>query len=659
VQTAISSDARLVVTVSAPAHVSIWRVTNGDVSLAWRGSTNARDPVFSPDGRKLAVTVDDKTVAIFDAASGAVLQHITSDEKIRRVTFSPAAQYAALAVEEPGLTRVWDLETRRDITDVTQGMPVAFAGDDHVFTTSRSDGVVSLWKRGAKASIAGVNLFDHAEAIRVSAGRNRTQAVLSPDGRYLMTAAGGNWMNPQGTMELSDFKARLWDMSDGREIGRITTDGATGIAAISAAGQLVATASAVPSIGDDGKATASIELGIWRLAANTETDRSFLKGPGADAMNAMKKSGGILSLDGRRAAAATDDGLVLWDAVGGIRKIELPASKPNSPGNHRPAQPRLLRFSADGQTLMLTDARSALAFRASDGQLIGRKDFDADLASAPVIDPHGRFAAVTIFRSGGIDLEKQLLGEAIPPGASMTRVWELATGTDVATIEHRAPTSVIALARDGSIVALASQSVDPNGFEALKKGLRSSVAMRSSLALWDVFGQRALLGPIQLSDVLASSAAFDDDADAIMLTSVAMVWAKPGPMPVSAASFTILDVRTGRQIANPRVAMPASFGAVSPLVAMPSLLNGLALPGNLLPSYGCRRQRPVDDRHRTCTGRAPTASQSRGCPTPESSPVLLSTLCAVPKDALWRGGITDLRRKPALLWGTGMPRPIG
>jgi hypothetical protein len=296
----------------------------------------------------------------------------------------------------------------------------------------------------------------------------------------------------------------------------------------------------------------------------------------------MRKSGGILSLDGRRAAAANEDGLVLWDAAEGIRNIELPASKPNDAGNHRPMRPRLLKFSADGQTLMLTDVRSASVFRASDGQLIGRKDFDADLASSPVIDPHGRYAAVTIFRRGGIDVEKQLLGGAIPPGAIMTRVWEVATGTDVATIEHRTPTSVIALARDGRIAALASPSNDPNGFEALKKGLRHSVVMRSSLVLWDVFGQRALLAPIQLNDVLASSAAFNDDADAIMLTSIAMVLAKPGPTPVSAASYTILDVRTGRQIAKPRVAMPAFFGA---LAAMP-VLGGQALPGNLLPSYG-------------------------------------------------------------------------
>jgi hypothetical protein len=110
--------------------------------------------------------------------------------------------------------------------------------------------------------------------------------------------------------------------------------------------------------------------------------------------------------------------------------------------------------------------------------------------------------------------------------------------------------------------------------------------MRSSLALWDVFRQPTLAGSIQFSDVLASSAAFDDDADAIMLTSVAMVMATPGPMPVSAASFTILDVRTGRQIAKPRVAMPSSFGTYNPLVAIPALLSGQALPGILLPSYG-------------------------------------------------------------------------
>ena len=99
-QTAISSDGRLVATVSAHGDVSIWRVANGTASPAWRRSTNGRDPVFSRDGRKLAATVDDKTVGIFNAESGSVLQRITSDGKILGVTFSPAAQYA-LAIEEP------------------------------------------------------------------------------------------------------------------------------------------------------------------------------------------------------------------------------------------------------------------------------------------------------------------------------------------------------------------------------------------------------------------------------------------------------------------------------------------------------------------------------------------------------------------------------
>jgi WD40 repeat protein len=336
--------------------------------------------VFSADGQYLALL----TTGIHAGEP--------TDGKILGVTFSPAAQYA-LAVEEPGRKRVWDLEMRRsiltvggrtneyaaqDITDVTQRSPiinVAFADDDRVFITARSDGVVSLWKRGANAGFGtfGVNFNDHAEAIRVSAGRNLTQVVLSPDGRYLMTTAGGNWMNPQGTMELADFKARLWDMSDGREIGRITSEGATGVAAISAARQLVATASAVPSIGDDGRATASIELGIWRLAANTERDRGFVKGPGADAMKAMKKPGGVLSLDGRRAAAATDDGLVLWDAAEGIRKIDLPASNRNNAENHRPTRPRSLRFSADSKTLMVTEARSAWAFHTGTGNSSGAR----------------------------------------------------------------------------------------------------------------------------------------------------------------------------------------------------------------------------------------------------------------------------------------------
>jgi hypothetical protein len=272
---------------------------------------------------------------------------------------------------------------------------------------------------------------------------------------------------------------------------------------------------------------------------------------------------GILSLDGRRAAAMTKDGLMLWDAAHGVRKLDLPASAREGTSNDRDQTWRALQFSNDGETLVVAAGRSVFAFRAGDGGLIGRKDFDADVGSRVVVDPHGRHAAVTVFRQEMLNVAQQMSGDAIPRGALMTRVWKIADGADVATIEHSTRTMVIALSRDAGIAALATMSFDRNDMEALGKNLRVAVPIKNSLVLWDLPGQRALTAPIQ-SDESIGSATFSDDGNTLMTTSLPVVYAVPGPLAVGAGSFVIWDARTGPQLERPHHATPRSLADAIP-----------------------------------------------------------------------------------------------
>jgi hypothetical protein len=138
-------------------------------------------------------------VAVFDAETGKTLERITGGNEVKGAIFSPAAQYVQV-VEAPGRIRVFDLMlhkpirvvggrtnelTANDMIDVTQRSPivdVSFARGDRFFIAVRSDGVVMRFARGATAGFGtfGVNLLDHAETLRVSAGPNLHEAAISP-----------------------------------------------------------------------------------------------------------------------------------------------------------------------------------------------------------------------------------------------------------------------------------------------------------------------------------------------------------------------------------------------------------------------------------------------------------------------------------------------
>jgi WD40 repeat protein len=578
-QAAMSADGTAVATTSADGELALWRIAGGAATVAWQIATRADDPVFSADGKKLAAIVDDKAAAVFEVESGKTLQRLTGGNKVVAIKFSPAAQYVLLA-EDPGRIRVFDLMpgkpilvvggrtnefTINDMIDVTQRSPiidVAFVRDDHVFAAVRSDGVVTLFRRGATAGFGtfGVNLFDHAEAMRVSAGPNLQQAAITPDGRYLITSSGGNTMNGNGTMEIAGYKTRVWSLSDGREIARITNGRGINVPAVSPDGRLMATQSYVAVMDEEEKkAVPSLELQISRLMETIGGGESIAPAPNAAAAEQMVQ--GILSLDGRHAAAIVDGGVVLWDATSGLRKLALPDPVPAQGRTGMDAAQRALRFSDDGEVMIAASGRSVFAFRTSDGGLIGRKDLDGDIG-AIVLDRAGQHAAAALFHFELVKPE-QMMGGTLPPGALVTRLWTVEGGADVGTIAHTTPDSVVALSRDGGTVAMVTSPLRRDDIEAVSRQLRPVTPLRTSLVFWDVARNRARGTPIQSADVIGL-AAFSDDGNTLISVDLPMVWAAPGPIAVGRASFALWDARPSRRIAAPHMAVPNALADTIP-----------------------------------------------------------------------------------------------
>jgi WD40 repeat protein len=594
-QATMSADGSRVATTTADGQLAVWRIADGAATAAWQIATRADWPVFSVDGKKLAAVVDDKAAAVFDVESSKTLERMAGLNKVIGAKFSPAAHYVLVA-EDPGRIRVFDLMLHKpimvvggrtnefavnDMIDVTQRSPitdVAFAGDDRFFVAVRSDGVVMQFRRGATlgAGTFGVNFLDHAETMRVSVGQNLKQAVLSPDGRYLITTSGGNAMNAAGTMDLADYKTRVWSLADGREVARITSDRGVGVAAVSPDSRLVSTQNMTGVMDEqENKAVPSLEMHAWRLMDTIGGDATVAPAPDDEAVKRLVQ--GILSLDGRFVAAISDAGLVLWDATHGLRTIALPEPAPAQEGERRPSVQRALRFSDDGELLLAVVGGSALAFRTGNGGLIGRKDFEGVIGGI-ALDRAGRTAAATAYRPDMVKTE-QMFGGIVPRGAMMTHVWKIADGADVGTIEHTTPVNVVALSRDGSVAAMVTSPYNRDDIELVSKGVRFSVPLRASIELWDVGRGRPLRPPLQ-GDSMIGFATFSDDGNALMSLDLPAVWALRGPIGTGPGSFAIWDVRSGRRIATPHLVAPKSTPGPAPGEGPFRAVYGLSADGH-------------------------------------------------------------------------------
>jgi WD40 repeat protein len=575
----ISADGKLVVATSTDGKLATWRIANGAAVPAWQIATRADVPVLSADGSKLAAVVADDAVAVFDAETGKTLERITGGNEVKGAIFSPAAQYVQV-VEAPGRIRVFDLMlhkpilvvggrtnelTANDMIDVTQRSPivdVSFARGDRFFIAVRSDGVVMRFARGATAGFGtfGVNLLDHAETLRVSAGPNLHEAAISPDGRYLITGVGGTAMNASATMDLANYKTRVWDLSDGREVARITSDRGVGFVAASPDGRLFATLGLAAVMDEkSSRAVPLVELQAWRLTDTIGAGVSVAPAPDDAALGEMIR--GILSLDGRHAATIKDAQVTLWDADHSVRKLALPDPVPAGGPSAMNAPERALRFSDDGAVLIAAAGRSVFAIRTSDGGLVGRKDLDGDIA-AIVLDRVGRHAAAALFHPELVKPE-QMLGETLPRGALVTRIWQVADGADVTTIEHTTHANVMALSRDGRTAAFVTVQINRDDIVAISKQLRGPVPLRTTLQFWDVARGRARGTPTEADDFVGL-AAFSDDGNTLITVDLPMVWAAPGPTTFGRASFGVWDAWSGRQIAAPHLPVPNALADLIP-----------------------------------------------------------------------------------------------
>ena len=193
-----SPDGRRLVTSSEDRTARVWDAGTGAELLELRGHDDGvLAAAWSPDGGGIATCSRDRTVRVWDARSGSERVSLAQASRPRAVAWSPDGR-ALVAGLEDGSASIWDvrgaclLHQLRGHEDWARS--VAWSPDgDRIASVSR-DRTLRLWdaRRGSALAV----LRGHGDSVQ--------RVAWSPDGRLLATAGG-------------DRTVRLWDPEAGAE----------------------------------------------------------------------------------------------------------------------------------------------------------------------------------------------------------------------------------------------------------------------------------------------------------------------------------------------------------------------------------------------------------------------------------------------------------
>jgi WD40 repeat protein len=387
----------------------LWRLSHRFLSIL-RHNDAVQSVAFSPDGKRLATGSWDRTVKLWDAATGQELLTLKGDLGwVNSVAFSTDGKRLATGSSD-GTVRLWDASTGQKLLTIighsNQVNSVAFSADGKRLAIGGNDPTVKLWDAATGREL--LALIGHSAWV--------TSVAFSPDGKRLATGS-------------DDRTVKLWDAATGQQL--LTLIGHSAMVwsvAFSPDGMRLAT----------GSEDRTVKL--WDAYTGQQLT---LKGHSSEVRSVA------FSPDGKRLATGSDDGTVkLWDAAIGREMLifisQLSTAVAFSPdgkrlaigGNDRTVKlldpstgqelltikghsntVALMAFSPDGKRLVTgSPDRTVKLWDAATGQELLTLKGDLGWLNSVAFSPDGKRLAI-----GGLD--------------RTVKLWDAATGRESLTLK--------------------------------------------------------------------------------------------------------------------------------------------------------------------------------------------------------------------------------
>jgi WD40 repeat protein len=469
---AFSHDGRLIATGGEDKSVKVWELASGRELRSLSGHTGfVNSLAFGPDDRWLLSGSTDNAAKIWDIASGQETKTIdlAAGPQTNAVLLTPDGKTLISASFESEI-RLWDIASAQQIGALSGHsgavMALALSSDGRTLVSASLDKTVKVW-----------DLVNRRERFTLSGHTGGVCSVaISPDGKFAASGA-------------ADDQVKLWDLATGQAVRILPAGVYVQALAFSRDGRRLATGGNRPvQVWDLATGSAVLESTtayslplafspddqwlitgeffdfiLWKLQGPSIVDQRILSGK-SDAVKNV-----ALSADGRWLATGSQS-VDVWDTVGGskIRQFREPDGAMGASA-----------LSSDGALVASGGSNKLVTVReVSTGHVLQSLSGHTAEINSITFSPHNDLLAsasndktVKLWSLQSKTELRSLSGHtnnvnciAFSPDGhwlasgstdSTARIWDVATGSSVLTLTHPSTILAVAFSPDSHILATA------------------------------------------------------------------------------------------------------------------------------------------------------------------------------------------------------------